>query len=180
MTTPETILAFWFEECTPDMWYRQSDDFDALIENRFRDAYEAACAGALDGWAETARGSLALVLLLDQFSRNLFRDDARAYAQDARCREIVDAALERGFDQELSEAETAFLYMPLMHSEDLADQKKCVALFAKVPNSNNLEYAQEHRDVIARFGRFPHRNGVLGRASTDEELAYLAAGGGFA
>lgn len=162
------------------MWYRQSEDFDAMIEDRFRDAYEAARAGELDGWAETARGSLALVLLLDQFSRNLFRDDARAYAQDVRCREIVDAALERGFDQELPEAETAFLYMPLMHSEDLADQDTCVALFAKVPNSDNLKYAQEHRDVIVRFGRFPHRNDVLGRASTDEELAYLAAGGGFA
>lgn len=180
MTTPETILAFWFEECTPDMWYRQSDDFDALIEDRFRDVYKAACAGELDGWTETARGSLALVLLLDQFSRNLFRGDARAYARDARSREIVDRALKKGFDRQLPTDEQAFLYMPLMHSEDLADQERCVALFAAVPNSDNLKYAQEHHDVIARFGRFPHRNSVLGRASTEEELAYLAAGGGFA
>jgi len=171
--TPEAVIGFWFDELTPEDWFTKSDETDARIADRLGAAAEAAAAGALDHWAETPEGALALVILLDQCPRNLHRDSARAFAQDAKALTVADAAVDRGFDERLPKEQRFFLYMPFEHSEDLADQDRCVALFEAYGNERYLDYAKRHRAVIARFGRFPHRNPDLGRESTQEELDYL-------
>lgn len=170
------ILKFWFDEAGPRKWFRRDDAFDAEITRRFRAAFEAARTGKLDAMSATRDGSLALIVMLDQFSRNMFRDDARAFDQDAQAREIARAALSRRFDMAVPEERRAFFYMPFMHSESLADQELSVALFTARCHAN-VPYALEHRDIIARFSRFPHRNKILGRTSTEAEIAFLKAGG---
>lgn len=175
MTDAAEILKFW-SEAGPQKWYAKDDAFDAAIRARFLATHEAAKAGLLDAWAETADGALALVIALDQFPRNLFRDDARAFAADAKAREMAHAAMAKGFDRQIPPPLQQFFYLPLMHSEDLADQNRCVALFADGAEQNR-RYAEIHRDVIARFGRFPHRNAVLGRITTPEEQTFLDEGG---
>jgi uncharacterized protein (DUF924 family) len=155
----EDVLAFW-REAGPDRWF----------------AKEAASVGQLDHWGATAEGALALVIVLDQFPRNMFRGSARIFAADARARAAANVALKRGYDQDLPEADRGFLFLPFMHSEDLADQIRCVALY-RAASHENLKYAEEHRDIIRRFGRFPHRNAVLGRETTPEEQAFLESGG---
>ena len=183
--TAEAVLDFWFGAGPPvwrKLWFLKDPDFDAACA-RFAPAREAALAGACDSWAETPRGVLALLILLDQFSRNLFRDRAEAFAADPRARALAGAALERGFDRGLTPIERVFLYLPVMHSEDLADQDLSVSLCEALPPIEGapvVESAYRHRDVIRRFGRYPHRNAALGRASTPDELAYLAEpGAGF-
>jgi uncharacterized protein (DUF924 family) len=177
-TTAQAVHAFWFEEATPEQWFVRDPAFDKAISERFGAAHQAACETRLDDWQATVRGALALILLLDQFSRNIYRDDARAFAQDALALEATKQALARGFDQHRPDREKAFFYMPFMHSENLTVQEQSVALFkANQPASDNLRYAIGHHEIIAQFGRFPHRNQVLGRASTPEEIAYLDAGG---
>lgn len=175
MTDAAEILKFW-SEAGPDKWYKKDDAFDAAIRARFLETYEAASAGALDVWAGTAEGALALVIVLDQFPRNLFRNDARAFAADARALAVANAAIAAGFDSRIAPPMQQFFYLPLMHSEALADQERCVDLFAGGAEENR-KYAIIHRDVIARFGRFPHRNAVLGRETTPEEQAFLDQGG---
>ena len=179
----EAVLRFWFEESTPEDWFKKSDEFDAKIRDRFLQVYEAAVAGRLEGWRETAAGCLALILVLDQFPRNLFRDDPRAFATDAAARDVTAHVLARGFDMapEIAAERRIFFYMPLEHSEDLADQQRCVELVrTRIDSANYLDYAERHLRVIERFGRFPHRNAVLGRTNTPEEAAYLAEpGAGF-
>lgn len=172
------VLHFWFTECKPWQWYRRDAALDADIKLRFSGLHAAAAAGALDVWRAHPRHSLALVIILDQFSRNLYREDARAFAQDAAARTAAIDAIRRRFDMIAAPKQRAFFYMPFMHSETLADQNRSVALFkARLPASNNIRHAVQHRDIIARFGRFPHRNAVLGRSTTDEEAAYLKSGG---
>lgn len=175
MTDAAEILAFW-SEAGPKKWYAKDDAFDAEIRTRFTGTYEAARSGALDDWAETPEGALALVIVLDQFPRNMFRDDARAFATDAKARSITNAAIERGFDKRIAPPLNQFFYLPLMHSENLADQDRCVTAFAGGAPENQ-KFAKIHRDIIARFGRFPHRNAVLGRTTTPEEQAFLDEGG---
>ncbi len=176
--TAEAIHTFWFEEAKPEQWFVRDPAFDKIICERFNAAHQAACDGRLDDWRSDPRDALALILLLDQFSRNIYRDDARAFAQDALALELAKQALGRGFDQQRPDKEKDFFYMPFMHSENLAAQEQSVALFkAKLPASDNLRYAIEHHEIIARFGRFPHRNKLLGRQSTPEEIAFLGAGG---
>lgn len=168
------VLSFWFAE-NPDRrkaWFRRDPDFDREIRERFGDVHRRAAAGLLDGWAATARGLLALVVVLDQFSRNLHRDDPRAFACDAKTLALAREALDRGVDRELGDAEKAFLYMPFQHSEDVADQRRSVALFEAL-GGESVAYARRHLEVIERYGRFPGRNAALGRTSTPEELAYL-------
>ncbi len=169
------ILAFW-SEAGPKKWYAKDDAFDAEIRSRFAATHEAAKSGSLDGWAETPEGALALVIVLDQFPRNMFRDDARAFAAAAKAREIANAAIAKGFATRVAPPLDQFFFLPLMHSEHLADQDRCVAAFTGGAPENR-KYAEVHRDIIARFGRFPHRNAVLGRTTTPEEQAFLDEGG---
>jgi uncharacterized protein (DUF924 family) len=177
--TPAAVLEFWFGS-DPTVWrpawFRRDPELDAGCA-AFAAARAAAIAGALDAWAETPRGALALLILLDQMSRNLFRDRAEAFAADAKARAIARAAIARRFDTQLTPIERVFAYLPFQHSEAAADQDVSVQLceaLGPVEGANVAEYARRHRDVIRRFGRFPHRNATLGRQSTPEELAYLA------
>jgi uncharacterized protein (DUF924 family) len=169
------VLDFWFagDPATHRKeWFEKTVEFDAAC-TRFADGLRDARTGAFDHWAETPRGTLALIILLDQFSRNLNRNSAEAFAADGKAREIARTAIERGIDQMLGEVERMFVYLPFEHSEDLADQDQSVRLFTSL-GEEMTRYAEEHRDVIRRFGRFPHRNAALGRTSTPDELAYLA------
>jgi len=191
-TTSDDVLAFWFGEEHGDweaapgkasMWFRGGADVDREIRERFGDAVRRAGAGELDGWAETPRGRLSLVVLLDQMTRNIHRGSGEAFACDERVRVLVAEGLVAGVDRELRPVERTFFYMPLMHAEDLACQDRCLALFealsAEASHEHrerfaaNVEYARRHRDVVARFGRFPHRNQRLRRESTPEEREFL-------
>lgn len=171
----QALLDFWFDDATKPYWFAATEAFDHQLAELFGALYQRAAAGELSAWEGDAPGSLGLVLLLDQLPRNLFRDSARAYATDPEARRITKQAVARGDDQALTqEAERLFLYMPLEHSEDLADQERSVELIAALTGEPTwADYARAHRDVIARFGRFPHRNAVLGRESTAEERRFL-------
>jgi uncharacterized protein (DUF924 family) len=172
----DEVLSFW-RDAGEDKWFEKSDDFDRAIRDGFYATYEAAAAGKLSEWEKTPQGALALVIVLDQFPRNMFRNDARAFAADPLALEISKRALTSGFDKKVEPDLVAFLYMPFMHSENIADQRRCVDLFANHGDPNNLKFAEIHRDIIAKFGRFPHRNRVLGRSTTPEEQTFLDDGG---
>jgi uncharacterized protein (DUF924 family) len=175
MTTPSEVVTFW-KDAGPQAWFAKNDDFDRRFRERFVGAYEAAARGELDGWLETAEGALALVILLDQFPRNSFRGSPRSFETDAQARRVADAAMARGFDRAVDEQLQAFFYMPLEHSENLADQERGLSLMQRL-GPEVVKWAVVHRDIIQRFGRFPHRNAVLGRTSTPEELEFLAGDG---
>jgi uncharacterized protein (DUF924 family) len=175
-TTPADVLAFW-RAAGPDKWFEKDDAFDAEIRDHFLDTYTAAAAGRLAAWEDDAESALALVIVLDQFPRNMFRGDARTYAADPLARMVADRAIARGFDQRYTPPERTFFYLPLEHSEDLADQERCVALNRAAADEDGVKWAELHADIIRRFGRFPHRNRVLGRTTTPEEQAFLDAGG---
>ncbi len=177
------VLDFWFlppgREAFRPEWFRKDPAFDATIRERFGEDVEAALAESRDGWDSGADGCLALVLLLDQFTRNIFRDTPRAFAGDARALALAGAAIADGRDRALPPLRRWFLYLPYMHAESLADQERSVALFRALREAGGaafdspLDYAVRHRDVIARFGRFPHRNAILGRESTKDEVDFL-------
>ena len=175
-STPADILAFW-REAGRDRWYEKDDGFDAEVRRRYLDLWRKAAAGELSSWEASDDGALALTIVLDQFPRNMFRGDPRTYASDALAREVAGRAIDRGADARIDPVLVEFLYMPLMHSEALADQLRCVELFRKAGNAENLGYAERHADIVRRFGRFPHRNRLLGRATTPEEQAFLDGGG---
>ncbi len=176
VATAAEVLAFW-RDAGAKKWFAKDAAFDSAIRARFLPAYEAAAAGALVEWEATPDGALALLIVLDQFPRNMFRDDARAFAADPVARAIADRALARRFDQQIPANERMFFYLPFEHSEDMADQDRCCALFRALGNSDLLRWAELHADIIRRFGRFPHRNAVLGRATTPVEQAFLDSGG---
>jgi uncharacterized protein (DUF924 family) len=176
VATPDDILAFW-REAGRDGWYRHDAAFDAEVRRRFLATWQKAATGELSSWETSDDGALALTIVLDQFPRNMFRQDARTYASDGLAREVADRAIDRGADGRIDPALREFFYLPFMHSEHPADQQRCVALFRKAGDSENLRYAEDHADIIRRFGRFPHRNPVLGRPTTPEEQAFLDAGG---
>lgn len=183
--SPEEVLTFWFGDGTPKLarWFGKDDAFDREIRERFGETLEAAAHGALDTWAATPKGRLALVLVLDQFSRNVFRDTPRMFEHDAKALKLVREGMARGDDVNFTPLESGFFYLPLEHSEDLATQEESVrrflALNERAPGALRKitasfhDYAVKHRDIIARFGRFPHRNAILGRRSTAEEQAFL-------
>ena len=175
VASPEEVLSFW-REAGPDRWFEQDAAFDDSIRQRFLATYEAAARGELAGWEASAEGALALVIVLDQFPRNMFRGTARAFAADDRARWAANLALKRGYDLDVPESERGFLFLPFMHSEDLADQNRCVELY-RAADDENLKHAEQHRDIVRRFGRFPHRNAILSRATTPEEQAFLDDGG---
>jgi len=185
------VIGFWFGEPASaerglprKAWFTKSDEFDAEIRARFSEDIEAAAAGRLDAWQQAPLAALALVILLDQFPRNVFRGTPHAFATDPRALTAARGIVERGFDVAYVPVERAFAYLPFEHAEDIEMQRRALALFAKLPpcsaSASYLDYARRHHDVIARFGRFPHRNEILGRASTAEETEFLAQpGSGF-
>lgn len=172
------VLDFWFSDAVRPRWWAKDPDFDQLVALRLGALHEAAFRGDLDGWKRTAEGALALVILLDQVPRNIFRGEARSFAADPLALAVTREALAAGFDRALpSDEHRVFLYLPLEHSEELADQEACCRLMADLDAARWLDYAERHRTIIARFGRFPHRNAILGRESTAEELAFLTEPG---
>jgi uncharacterized protein (DUF924 family) len=172
--TPAEIVSFW-RDAGPDKWFAQDENFDQAIRSRFQPAYEVAANGALAGWEDSAEGALALVVLLDQFPRNMFRGTARAFATDALARAVADRALARGFDRATEPVLRPFFYLPFMHSEAPSDQDRSVRLYEALGEAEQLRFAIEHRDVVQKFGRFPGRNRALGRDTTPAEQAFLEA-----
>ncbi len=189
-THPQEVLAFWFDPVQVGHWFAANADFDAQIRRRFERTVDAAMRGQLDAWATRFDSWLALLILLDQFPRNLYRADARAWAADVKAQRVALSGLDDRFDQSLPPLRRVFAYLPLEHAEDMGLQQRSVALFETLylqmsPEQREryagfLDYARRHREVIARFGRFPHRNAMLGRTNTADEVAYLAQpGAGF-
>lgn len=185
MSDSEEILTFWFDEIRDEpsyfeeyapRWFAQNADFDQEIVQRFQADYELAAQGKLAHWTETARGGVALILVLDQFPRNMFRNDPRAFATDPLAQHTAEQVIAAGFDRQLRSVERYFVYVPFMHSEKREHQQRSVMLFQQLAEQRayfDTSYAVRHQEVIDRFGRFPHRNSVLGRASTPAELAFL-------
>jgi uncharacterized protein (DUF924 family) len=173
---PADILAFW-RDAGPDRWYTRDDAFDAEVCRRFLSLWQRAAAGELSSWETSDDGALALVIVLDQFPRNMFRGDIRTYASDALARDVAHRAIDRGVDGRTDPALREFLYLPFMHSEHLGDQLRCIELSCAAGHTESLKWAEHHADVIRRFGRFPHRNQILGRTTTPEEQAFLDEGG---
>lgn len=176
---PESVLEFWFAEDVRPKWYAKDAAFDRSIVERFGATYEAAHRGKLDDWIEEERGALALIIVLDQFPRNMFRGSPRSFESNEIALAHARTALVRGYGQGMTPAERQFFYLPFMHSEALADQEMSVALYRAMGEAESLKYAILHRDIVARFGRFPHRNAVLGRSTTDDEAEFLKTHSGF-
>ncbi len=174
--TPSEIVDFW-RDAGPDRWFAKDPLLDQEIRRCFLRAYELAAAGELGQWEQSAGGSLALLILLDQFPRNMFRGEARAFATDPLARAIATAALTRGFDTQAAQSMRGFFYLPFQHSENLADQERSLALYKAAGDAEGLKWAELHADIIRRFGRFPHRNAVLGRTTTPQEQLFLDSGG---
>lgn len=175
----DSVLDFWFKELTPQDWYSGKPETDALIRERFAPLYARLKQSPPAEAHSEPLTALAAVIVFDQFPRNLFRKQPDAFATDALAVKIARRAVEAGFDRDMPAEQKQFLYMPLMHSEELADQERCVELFRGLGNEEGLKYAIEHRDIIARFGRFPHRNRALGRATTAEEAEFLTGHSGY-
>ena len=172
----DDVLRYW-RALGPQRWFEQDAAVDAEIGDKFHDLHAAAIEGLLGHWENDASGALAHIIVLDQFSRNMFRGSAAAFAADPLARAAAGRAIERGFDRQTAKAERSFFYLPYMHSESLADQERCCELCRAAGDEGTLKYAERHADIIRRFGRFPHRNAVLGRVTTSEEQAFLDGGG---
>lgn len=176
----DITLSFWFEESGPEKWYKKDLDFDYEIRERFKHLMIDAAEGDLDDWADAPKTALALILLLDQFPRNAFRDTLKAFATDKKARGLTRLMLARDYLEEFDLTECVFTILPLEHSENAGDQALCVELIGALGNENYLKYAKAHQAIIERFGRFPHRNAILGRPNTPEEEEYLnEPGSGF-
>ncbi|OUR99510.1 hypothetical protein A9Q84_00385 [Halobacteriovorax marinus] len=176
-TTAEDILHFWFRELTPKQWFAQDSELDQQIIKRFTTALELASKDSLIKWRISAKSRLAEVILLDQFSRNIYRDTPKAFAQDELALRCAQEVIELGLDKELTNIERSFLYMPFMHSESLQVHQVAVKLFSLPGLEDNYNFELKHKDIIDRFGRYPHRNQVLGRNSTEEEIEFLKGPG---
>lgn len=173
MITPQDILEFWFAADMRSKWFASTPQLDASIKEQFEPTWEAAVNGELDDWLSNPDGCLALAIVLDQFPLNMFRGTAKSFSSEAKSRDVARHAIGQGYDKQIDPSRLAFLYMPFMHSEDLAGQDFSVQLFEAAGLENNLRFAKHHRELVRRFGRFPHRNAILGRTSTPEELDYL-------
>ena len=173
---PRAVVSFW-KAAGPGRWFGHHPLFDAQVRRRLGVAQELAAEGLLDGWAATPLGALALCILLDQAPRNMFRGTPQVYASDAQARMVADAAIAAGFDRRVPRQLRQFFYLPFMHSESLQDQERCVALYRAAGDAFGRKWAEHHREIVERFGRFPHRNAILSRASTPEETRFLESGG---
>ncbi len=180
MAAPEDILEFWLDTVGEDGWYRQDDALDAEIRTKFESTWKSACEGSYSLWLTYPSGALAYIILMDQFPRNMFRGQAQAFASDKAALAVAKAAVDRKWDLRIDEPARQFFYLPMMHSESLCDQERCVRLFhERMPQTGaaNLLHARAHREVIRLFGRFPYRNAALSRSSTAPEMDYVNAGG---
>lgn len=173
--TAQQLVEYWFSEPVRPLWFNATPEFDAELREEYLETYHAALSGELAYWADTAEGALALVICLDQLPLNMFRGQAESFVGEAPARRVAATAIARGLDQALTAIQKSFLYMPYMHSESLVDQQKVRVLFEQAGLLDNLQWSKHHYDIVARFGRFPHRNAILGRESTAEELAWLAS-----
>jgi len=184
VTREDEVLAFWLDECSPADWYKSDPDFDALIRDRFEQTWQDATEGSLGLWLTHATGTLAYIILTDQFPRNMFRDTAKAFSTDFLGLAAAKMAIDRNWDMKIAEPARQFFYLPLMHSETLSDQDRAVRLIhSRMPETgdSNRDHARAHRRIIRDFGRFPYRNAALGRRTSPAEQAFLDAGGyGFA
>lgn len=171
------VLAFWFGQLTNEQRFARNAELDAEIRERFGDLHDRLSRRVPDEWLEDPESLLAAIIVLDQFSRNLYRDDPRAYASDPLALNLARLALSRGYDQLLGNDERQFAYMPFMHSEDVDDQDRCIELMEEIGNAEGADYGRQHKTIIERFGRFPHRNAVLGRETTPEEAEFLTQPG---
>ncbi|WP_374310596.1 DUF924 family protein [Dongia sp.] len=187
MSDPRSVIEFWYAARAKALWFEKDKEFDAEIRARFGAAVHAAQMGELDGWADTPMGALALLILLDQMARNIYRGQAKAFLGDARALAVADAAIARDFDKDLPFNQRRFFYLPFEHAEDMANQHRAIDLFTRLYGETGgadrkdaeeqLDYAHRHRDIIKRFGRYPHRNEALGRPSTEDEIAFLKTPG---
>jgi uncharacterized protein (DUF924 family) len=175
--TPSEILEYWYD--MKKYWFNSYPALDREIRDRYEKVWEAAKKGELSDWQNSPEGCLALVIVLDQFPLNMYRGEAKSFSTESLAIEIARYAIKRGFDKEINQSRLSFLYMPFMHSENLDDQNLSVKLFTEAGLESNIEFAKHHREIIRRFGRFPHRNKALGRMSTPDEIAYLNSEEGF-
>lgn len=176
----ENVLSFWFEEITEASWWVKDEAFDMLIKERFGELHRRATACELFGWRASAEGSLAEIIVLDQFSRNIYRDTPAAFTSDPLALSLAQRTIEKGFDQQLPVRQRNFLYLPYMHSESLIIHEQAVELYAAQGDQKTIDFEHKHKVIIEQFGRYPHRNSVLGRPSTPEEIEFLKhPGSGF-
>jgi uncharacterized protein (DUF924 family) len=178
-SSPDSVLDFWFSARVCPLWFKSTPAFDAEVRQRFADTWQTAQRGEFDLWEGSANGALALVILLDQFPLNMYRGRPESFATEAAARDVARRAIARGFDSALDNSRRGFLYLPFMHSEQLSDQDYSVQLFAQSGMEDALKWAQHHRDIVQCFGRFPHRNALLGRTSSAAEIAYLESEAAF-
>lgn len=174
-TTPTEIITLWFSEPGKKYWYNSTPEMDEELRGKYSDLFHAAMKGELNQWQDTPEGSLALIIVLDQFPLNMYRGNAESFSGESQSREVAAAAIEQGFDNVLTEEQKSFLYLPYMHSESLADQDRSVELFTQAGLTEGLKWAEHHRDIVRRFGRFPHRNDMLVREGTSEEEDYMSS-----
>lgn len=177
MSDPNAVLSFWFEEIEPSQWWTKDLDFDRMVEQRFQSLLERAVCCELSDWRTSAEGRLAEVIVLDQFSRNIYRDQPASFAADSLALALAQEAVSGGFDAQLTPTQRSFLYMPYMHSESMQIHEAAVTLFEKNGVQNNLDFEIAHKKIIEQFGRYPHRNEILGRTSTQAEIEFLTQPG---
>ncbi len=175
--TPADVLHFWFKECSAQQWFKKDSEFDSKCAQRFGACVEEALGGGLEDWTESREGCQALIILLDQFTRNIYRDTAKAFAGDARAVKVTQLCVERGYLEGVGPNEGMFLLMPIVHSEDLEVHRSGLPLMEKHTTPAQVDYEHQHRAIIERFGRYPHRNVALGRKSTPEEEEFLTQPG---
>lgn len=173
MISYQEVIDFWFQELSPKQWFKKDKSIDLLIKDKFSFVHSAAVNGELYKWRATALGCLAEIIVIDQFSRNIFRNDQRSYLYDGMALVLSQEAIQAGADKEINSQQRSFLYMPFMHSESKIIHKKAIELFRDPDLKSSLEFEYKHKKIIDRFGRYPHRNKILGRTSTPEELAFL-------
>ncbi len=179
IVTPKAVLDYWYTDESKAHWFASTPQVDADIKQRFEPTWQAASRHELDHWCDTAEGCLALVIVLDQFPLNMYRGQELSFSTEAQARNVARIALAKGFDKQIAKDKLSFLFLPFMHSESLTDQETSLQLFFDAGLDDNIPFAQHHHDIIERFGRFPHRNPILGRTSTPEEVAYMNSSEGF-
>jgi len=178
-TTPASIIEFWYSEKAKSKWFNSSIEFDKEIKSNYEDVWVDALKGKYSSWRDTAEGCLALAIILDQFPLNMFRGDVQSFSSEAVAVKIAKHAVDNGLDKDIDREKVSFLYMPLMHSENMDDQNLAVKLFEQAELMENAKFAKHHRDIVKNYGRFPHRNKILGRESSKEEIEYLNSDGAF-